>query len=32
MTKPHCRVLASPVLRSSNPNICLAIFTIRVRF
>jgi len=32
MTKPHCRVLASPVLRSSNPDICPAIFTIRVRF
>lgn len=32
MTQPHCRVLASPVLRSSIPDICPAIFTICVRF
>lgn len=32
MTKPHCRVPASPSLRSSNPDFCPAIFTIRVRF
>lgn len=32
MTKPHCRVLASPVLRSSKSDICPAIFTIRVHF
>lgn len=32
MTKPHSRVLASLVLRSSYPDICHAIFMIRVRF
>ncbi|VVN11616.1 hypothetical protein PS687_03477 [Pseudomonas fluorescens] len=32
MTKPHCRVLASPVLRSSYPDGYHPIFTIRVRF
>ncbi len=32
MTQPHCRVPASPVLRSSNPDICPVITTIHVRF
>lgn len=32
MTNPHCRVLASPVLRSSNPDICHVILKIRVHF
>jgi hypothetical protein len=32
MIDPHCRVLVSSVLRSSNPDICLAIFTVRVHF
>ena len=31
MTKPHCRVPASLVLRSSYPDVCHVIFTIRVR-
>lgn len=32
MTDPYRRVFASPVLRSSIPDIRPAIFTIRVRF
>lgn len=32
MPKPHCRVFASLLLRSSNPDFCPAISMIRVRF